>query len=181
LSRVDGKSALINDLIAGINDNVLVRARLLSRTVTGIYDDKLRILGFSSAQFVLLAVIGQTEPATRAEIARFQHLDKSTLTRNLRTILSEGWAEEVRDNADGRSRPLALTNAGRELLLNAQPAWLAAQAEAKALLGLDGMTAVISTSDRIMHPLEMSVRDAGIAHEECDAGIEHASNQAWRE
>jgi len=69
------KSALINDLIAGIDDNVLVRVRLLSRAVTGIYDDKLQPFGISSAQFALLAVIGQTEPRTRAEIARYQQLD----------------------------------------------------------------------------------------------------------
>ncbi len=131
-------SLLINDLIAGIDDNVLVRARLLSKAITAIHDDKLRPFGVSSAQFILLAAIRQTEPATRAEIARHQHLDKSTLTRNLRTILSEGWVEEVRENADGRSRPIALTAAGKELLIKAQPAWLVAQAEANALLGKDG-------------------------------------------
>jgi DNA-binding MarR family transcriptional regulator len=172
------KPALQNDIIAGIDDNVLVRARLLSRAVTAIYDDKLRPFGTSSAQFALLAVIGQTAPTTRAEIARHQHLDKSTLTRNLRTILSEGWVEEVRDNADGRSRPIALTAAGKELLIQAQPAWLAAQGEARALLGKDGMTAVISTADRIMHPSEHSAAESVIAHDESDAEIEHDGNPA---
>jgi DNA-binding MarR family transcriptional regulator len=148
---VRDRPTLLNDVIAGIDDNVLVRARLLSRAVTGIYDDKLQPFGISSAQFVLLVVIGQTAPTTRAEIARHQHLDKSTLTRNLRAILSERWVEEMRDNADGRSRPLALTNAGKELLLYARPAWLAAHAEAKALLGKNGMTAVIRTTDRIIY------------------------------
>lgn len=146
------KSARANDLIAGIDDSVLARVRLLSRAVTRVYDDKLRPFGISSAQFTLLAAIGRTEPTTRAEIARHQHLDNSTLTRNLRAVLSEGWVKEVSDNADGRSRPLALTNAGKELLLNAQPAWLAAQAQAKALLGKEGMTSVINTVDRILNP-----------------------------
>jgi len=159
------KPALISNLIAGIDDNVLVRARLLSRAVTGIYDDKLRPFGISSAQFALLAVIGQTEPTTRAEIARHQHLDKSTLTRNLKAILSEGWAREVSDNADGRSRPLALTGAGREVLLNAQPAWFAAQAQAKALLGKEGMAAVINTAGRILNPSDPSLPDAEIEQE----------------
>jgi DNA-binding MarR family transcriptional regulator len=146
--------------------------------VTAICDDKLRPFGISSAQFALLAVIGQTAPTTRAEIARHQHLDKSTLTRNLRTILSEEWVEEVRDNADGRSRPIALTAAGKELLMEAQPAWLAAQAEAGLLLGKDGMTAVIRMADRIMHRSELSASDALATYEETDAGVEHESNQA---
>lgn len=163
------RPALLRDIIAGIDDNVLVRARLLSRTVTAIYDDKLRPFGISSAQFGLLAVIGQTAPTTRAEIARHQHLDKSTLTRNLRTSLSEGWVEEVRENADGRSRPIALTAAGKELLIRAQPAWLAAQADARLLLGKDGMTAVISTSDRIIHPSNVSTPDAETTHGEIES------------
>jgi DNA-binding MarR family transcriptional regulator len=168
---------LIN-FITGIDDNVLMRARLLSRVVTGIYDDKLRSFGISSAQFALLAVIGQVEPATRAEIARHQHLDKSTLTRNLRTALSEGWVKEVREKADGRSRPIALTTAGKELLIKAEPAWLAAQAEAKALLGKDGMTAVIDTADRILNRSERSTQDARTEQENDDVAIEHESQEA---
>jgi len=175
---VDDRSSLINHFITGIDDNVLVRARLISRAVTGIYDDKLRPFGIGSAQFTLLAVIGQTEPTTRAQIARHQQLDKSTLTRNLRTMLSEGWVKEVSEDANGRSRPLALTTAGKELLLNAQPAWLAAQAQAKALLGKDGMTAVINTANRILSPSVTSLPNADIEREDANAIIEHKSDQA---
>ena len=84
---------------------------------------------------------------TRAEIARLQHLNRSTLTRDLKAVLSEGWIEEVRENANGRSRPVALTRAGHELMLNAQPAWLMAQVQAEALLGEDGMNALIDITD----------------------------------
>jgi DNA-binding MarR family transcriptional regulator len=136
---------------------MLARTRLLSKVVTEVFDEKLRPFGISSAQFSLLAAIGRVEPETRAEIARLQHLDKSTLTRNLKAILSEGWVEEVREGADGRSRPIGLSAAGRELLLNAQPAWLAAQAEAEALLGQDATVAVKSSADRILKSSEISL------------------------
>jgi hypothetical protein len=49
---------------------VLMRTRLVSRVITGIYDEKLRPLGIGAAHFALLVVIYQTEPATRAEIGR---------------------------------------------------------------------------------------------------------------
>ena len=138
---------------AGAGDSVLMRARLLSKAITAIYDDELRPLEISSAQFALLSAICRIEPVTRAEIARLQHLNRSTLTRDLKAILSEGWVEEVRENADGRSRPVALTRLGRELILNAQPGWAAAQAQAEALLGKDGTIAIKSIADRIMdHP-----------------------------
>jgi DNA-binding MarR family transcriptional regulator len=133
---------MTNGPIVRIDDSVLTKARLLSRSVTEIFDDTLRPFGISSAQFVLLSVISQTGPITRSQIARLQHLDKSTLTRNLKKMLSEGWVEEVRENADGRSRPIALTAAGKELLVNGQPAWLEAQALTKELLGKDGAMAL---------------------------------------
>ncbi len=129
---------------------VFVRTRLISRVITGIYDEKLRPFGIGSIQFALLVVIRQIEPATRAEIGRLQHQDRSTLTRNLKVILSEGWAEEMRDGADGRSRPIVLTKAGRDLLRKAVPAWQAAQAQAETLLGKDDVIVIMNTANHIM-------------------------------
>jgi DNA-binding MarR family transcriptional regulator len=94
------------DMIAAIGSkSVLVRTRLISRVITGIYDEGLRPFGIGSAQFALLVAIHQMEPATRAEIGRILHLDRSTLTRHLKVILSKGWAEEVQDRTNGRNRP----------------------------------------------------------------------------
>jgi DNA-binding MarR family transcriptional regulator len=126
----------------GADDNVLMKTRLLSKAVTEIHDLKLRPFGISATQFALLEVIGRTEPTTRAAVARTQHLDKSTLSRNLKSIFFEGWVEEVKEQADGRSRPIALTKTGKDLLLDAQSAWRAAQTQAKALLGQEGMSLV---------------------------------------
>ena len=129
---------------------VLLRTRLISRAIAGIYDEKLRPIGIGAAQFALLVVIDQLEPATRAEIGRFQQQDRSILTRNLKVILSEGWAVEIKGLADGRARPLALTQAGKDLLRRVEPAWQEAQAEAKALLGKEGLIAAMEIADRIM-------------------------------
>ena len=141
------------DVIADISSAcLLMRTRLISKVITGIYDEKLRTFGISSAQFVLLGVIYRVEPATRAKIGRLQHQDRSTLTRNLKVILSEGWVEETRYGADGRSRPIALTSAGKDLLRKAEPAWQAAQVQAKDLLGKAGAIAVVDIGNRIMGP-----------------------------
>jgi DNA-binding MarR family transcriptional regulator len=129
---------------------VLMRARLISRVITAIYDEQLRPFGIGSPQFALLVVIFETEPATRADIGRFHHQDRSTLTRNLKIILSEGWAEEIQDNPGGRGRPIVLTKAGKHLLHKAAPAWRVAQAEAKALLGNDGVIAVTDIANNIL-------------------------------
>ena len=127
--------------VANDKDNVLTWTRRLSRTVTEIYDVKLRPFGISAVQFSLLETIGRMEPTTRAAIAKKQELDKSTLTRDLKSILSQGWVEEVRERANGRSRPIALTKAGRQLLFDAESAWLAAQNEVELLLRKRGFVA----------------------------------------
>ncbi len=142
--------------IRSLSDNVLLQARFLARTVTEVFDEKLRPFGISSAQFNLLSAVNQAGPVTRAQIARLQHLDKSTLTRNLKKIVSEGWIEEVRENADGRSRPIALTDAGKVLLLNGQPAWVAAQAQIEELLGKDSAMALITVAARLVNAVETS-------------------------
>ena len=145
------------DVIAEMGSTcVLMRSRLVTRLITGIYDEELRPFGIGSALFALLVVIYQIEPAARAKIARILRLDRSTLTRNLKVIFSEGWAEEIqyqagaRSRPDGRSRPIVLTKAGKDLLHRAEPAWQVAQVHAMALLGKDGLIAVTDVANRIM-------------------------------
>jgi DNA-binding MarR family transcriptional regulator len=137
------------DITAQTDDNVLMRTRLLSRAVTDIYDGKLRPFGISAIHFALLDAIGRTEPTTRAALARIEHLDKSTLTRNLKSILYEGWVQEIREGANGRTRPIVLTKSGKQLGLDARPAWLAAQNEVKALLGQERVRAIMDSVERI--------------------------------
>jgi DNA-binding MarR family transcriptional regulator len=131
---------------------MLMRTRLISRVLTAIYDDELRPFGIVSPQFALLVIISEIEPATRAEIGRYHHQDRSTLTRNLKIILSEGLVEEVKDEKGGRGRPIVLTQAGKNLLLKGAPAWRVAQVQAQALLGKDGVAAVMDIANRIMSP-----------------------------
>ena len=139
---------------ARMRRSILVSARRLSRFVTAIYDDRLRRFKISASQLILLALISEG-PLTRADIARQQHLERSTLTRNLKAILSEGLVVEVRENADGRSRPIALTKLGKDLLSAAEPECLAAEAEATALLGENEMMSVIGVGKRLAYTTEV--------------------------
>jgi DNA-binding MarR family transcriptional regulator len=134
---------------------LLTRTRRISRVVTGIYDEALRPHGVNAPQFSLLVIIAKLNGASRAEIGRANHQERSTLTRNLSLLLSEGWIEEIVPRA-GRSRPIVMTAAGRELLKSAAGAWRSAQAKAKQLLGEDGVTAIVNAADRLPldHPSE---------------------------
>lgn len=127
---------------------LLTRTRRVSRVITGIYDEALRPYGVGSPQFSMLVLIAKLGGASRAEIGRANHQERSTLTRNLAVLLNQGWVEEVATKG-GRSRPIVLTKAGRELLASAAPAWRSAQVTARHLLGDEGVTAMIDVAGRL--------------------------------
>ncbi|MDB5847378.1 MAG: MarR family transcriptional regulator [Rhodoferax sp.] len=132
-------------------DCVLTRSRLIARVLTGIYDEALLPFDVKSPQYSLLVVISKIAPASRADIGRFNQLDRSTLTRNLQLLLSGGWIHEVPTDAGGRARPVSLTAAGVKLLVDAAPAWRDAQARSAEVLGQSGVNALMKMGDSMMN------------------------------
>jgi DNA-binding MarR family transcriptional regulator len=119
---------------------LLSRARILNRVLTGIYDDELRSYGLKATQLNLLVVVARVGPVRRIDIGKRLHLDPSTLTRNLKIMLTHGWIEELIDGADGRGSPLQVTAKGRDLLNQIVPSWRKAQDRARKLIGNEGET-----------------------------------------
>jgi DNA-binding MarR family transcriptional regulator len=116
------------------------RARILNRVLTSIYDDELRGFGLKATQLNLLVVVARIGPVRRIDIGKRLHLDPSTLTRNLKIMLTNGWIEEIRDGEDGRGSPLLVTVKGRDLLHQIVPSWRKAQARTHRLIGENGAT-----------------------------------------
>jgi DNA-binding MarR family transcriptional regulator len=147
MTNTQASNAAKNVIQEITRDCLVTRTRRISRILTGIYDDELRPYGINSPQFTLLVVIFRLGPASRAEIGRQNHQDRSTLTRNLQLILAEGWVEEIANPAGGRIKPIVLTKAGIDLLHRAAPAWRVAQTQAKAVLGDAGVAAIMDIAD----------------------------------
>lgn len=140
------RKSVISDMASGC---LMGRARLLTRVLTGIYDDELRPFGLKATQLNLLVVVAQLGPVRRIEIGRMIHLDPSTLTRNLQVMLSNGWIEEVANDEDGRGLPLQATQRGKALLESVSPAWSRAQRKAEKLLGTEGTTLLRKLSSEL--------------------------------
>ena len=135
------------DLIEEVTQNcLLTRTRMISRVITSIYDQALRPYDVNSSQFSMLVVIAKMQGASRSELGRANHLERSTSTRNLQLLLDQGWVTEQAPT-HGRSRPIFLSAAGRELLATAMPAWRGAQETARKLLGESGAGALLSIAD----------------------------------
>ena len=69
---------------------ISTRVRQLSRIVTRVYDDALRSHKITASQFTLLTQLAQTDGITAAEIGIDLDIEKSTLSRNLKRLLSLG-------------------------------------------------------------------------------------------
>jgi DNA-binding MarR family transcriptional regulator len=129
---------------------MLSRARLISRVLTNIYDEHYAQFGITSPQLALMTAIRYHEPANRSKIARFTQQDRSTLSRNVQLLIDAGWIEECDPESGGRSRPIILTPLGRKLMLDIAPAWRAAQAKAKEVLGMSAVSAVMEVGDDLL-------------------------------
>jgi DNA-binding MarR family transcriptional regulator len=119
---------------------LLSRARQLDRVLTGIYDAELRPFGLKASQLNLLVLVAKAGPIRRIEIGNRLHIDPSTLTRNLKIMLTNGWIQEIEDGEDGRGLPVQITVQGRDLLNQIGPSWRKAQTRTEKFLGDDGAT-----------------------------------------
>lgn len=107
-------------------------ARRLARTLTQLYDRRLRRAGIEAPQFAMLATLRQG-PMAQAQLARHHALDKATVSRNLRLLARQGWVA-TSSAADARTRQVALTPAGRARLAKARVEWQDAQAELQSAM-----------------------------------------------
>lgn len=117
---------------------LLMRVRKLDRVLTGIYDAELRPFGLKATQTNLLVLVAKAGPIRRIEIGKRLRLDPSTLTRNLKIMLTNGWIKEIADGEDGRGLPVQITAQGRDLLSQIGPSWRKAQIRTEKFLGEDG-------------------------------------------
>ena len=71
------------------------------------------------------------------DLARLLVLDRSALAHNLKPLVRDGYVRTTRDLRDGRSRRVALTDAGCEKLTQSHRLWTDAQARFEAAYGAE--------------------------------------------
>jgi len=109
--------------------------RKLTRRMTSFYEGYLREHDITLTQYSLLANLGR-EPQTLWQLADRLETDRTTLTRNLRLLIEQGWVAEV-PGADARERRLVLTTRGYRFRKLAHATWQRAQLALERQLGRD--------------------------------------------
>ncbi|MGR9092501.1 MAG: MarR family winged helix-turn-helix transcriptional regulator [Gammaproteobacteria bacterium] len=110
------------------------KLRQLLRRVSRIYDAELARVGLKGTQYSLLSHLVSMSPIAPGELARRMDMDPSTLTRNVRLLVDQGWVERA-PGCDTRSHHLAITARGRAKHAEAKAHWKRAQLTVNAQLG----------------------------------------------
>src|ERR1700736_1365658 len=119
-----GDHELRFDVTCRVRDPCLcLHLQQAARALARRFDAALRPLGLTNGQFSLMMSLNRPEAASIGDVSRLLAMDRTTLTANLKPLDRRGLVTVSVDDADKRSRRLALTAAGRALLIAALPAW----------------------------------------------------------
>ena len=122
------------------------KLRQLLRHVSCRYDAELAGVGLKGTQYSMLSHIVLLGPIQPGELARRMGMDASTLTRNLRLLVEQGWAVQG-PGQDARSRLIEITPSGRALHAQARRHWKRAQLAMNEALGDERVIALHALVD----------------------------------
>ncbi|GAB3389257.1 MarR family winged helix-turn-helix transcriptional regulator [Lysobacter fragariae] len=129
------------------------RLRKLSRLVSQRYDRELAAAGLNINQYSILRRASR-EPRPITSLARELGMDRTTLTRDLKPLVGNGWIALVQGATDARQRCISVTSAGKDALDTALPLWRKAQDAVDAMLGPTGVGALHDHLDNALQQIE---------------------------
>lgn len=115
---------------------VCLNLRKASRTITQTYDQALKPSGLRSTQLPVLSILISTGPMTVNNLADELLMDRTSLSRLLRPLVSRGLIE-MTPGEDRRTRELSVSFKGKDVVASAIPLWEKAQKEVLERLGND--------------------------------------------
>lgn len=135
------------------------KLRQLTRKMTAIYDHHLAADALTIGQYSLLARIGKFGPIGAIPLATSMGMDRSTMSRALKPLISAGWVKTVdlplEMLTDKRSFGVSLSAEGKRKWQDSQPNWLKAQEKISAILGKQNhqnlMTLVDEANNKFLH------------------------------
>lgn len=91
---------------------LLVDTARLQRTV---FDRRMRKLGFTRPQWILLRRVDQQPGVSQSELAEALEVEKATAGRLIDRLAENGWLERRQDPSDRRVNRIYLTRLGRKI------------------------------------------------------------------
>ncbi len=130
----------LSDCPSCVNFNL----RKAMRAVSQHYDQMMAPSGLRGTQFTILTVLSRLGELTVTDLADFLVMDRTTLTRNLKPLVKEGYLNILPGLQDRRSRRIKLTSEGKKAQKTAMPYWQKAQNEMVNFMGKSNTRQLIS-------------------------------------
>ncbi|MEM7636147.1 MAG: MarR family winged helix-turn-helix transcriptional regulator [Pseudomonadota bacterium] len=86
-----------------------------------LYSDRRGKSGLTQRQFTVLEAVFHNEGQSQTTLVRETGIDRSTLADLVNRLETHGYLSRKRSDKDARVNFVSLTEAGRDMLLNAQP------------------------------------------------------------
>ena len=125
--------------------------RKATRILTQIYDAALKPSGLKGTQFTLLATLDKTGEIPLSRLADALGMERTTLTRNLKPMMSKGYIKTNQDY-DQRVRLVQMTTQGAQVFQEAMPLWQNVQAQAVDKLGRKEWSLMMGALDKLTTP-----------------------------
>ncbi|RYF42771.1 MAG: MarR family transcriptional regulator [Comamonadaceae bacterium] len=129
-----------------------IKLRQLTRRVARYYEAEVGKTGLKNTQYSLLSYVYKLGTLRPGDLARAMNIEASTLSRNLKPLIAAGWLS-LDAGADGRSRLVSITPAGREKRQEAQRRWRVAQESVNQALGVERVIELHALLDDCMERL----------------------------
>lgn len=128
--------------------------RKTTRAITQYYDRCLLPTGLRSTQYSLLFRISLSDNPSISELGESLLMDQTTVTRNIAILRKQGYVALRRDENDARKKSVALTEKGRQKLLEAVPVWKQTQEKIEQGLGEQRYQELLRLLSEIEHIVE---------------------------
>jgi DNA-binding MarR family transcriptional regulator len=130
--------------------------RKSNRLVNQFYEARLSELNLKSGQFSILRAVNFMQPTTNKELQGVLVIDQTTLTRNLKPLLRDGYLKLSADPNDARVKLISHTAQGKVLYESAIPIWKKAQEDIVEKLGEAEAKNILTLSQSLVKALASS-------------------------
>ena len=118
-----------------------LKMRRSAENVIRFYDDMLSPTGITVRQYSLLNKISEHDGCNVRELAEATELDRSTLARSLKPLMSRGLVLDSKE-AGARDSRLSLSEIGQQICDEAGQLWMKAQKEFEDKVGMKNVQAL---------------------------------------
>lgn len=139
-----------------------------SRSVTQFFDQTLAPAGLRSTQLVILTAAELFGPSSIAQLARELVMDRSTLTRNLKPLLTMELLELTVAN-NGKHKSVVVTDQGRDALVRSVPYWNLAQDHVVSRIGAEQWKRMVTDLGVVIDATRDSLDESNVQGYEASA------------